>query len=76
MSLRRIPIENGASVEFVQSSRIAYNGCQALRLVETRATSEGNAVALLTGLDFRDGTIEVDVAGRPAERSVEAARAL
>jgi len=73
---RRIPVENGANLEFVHvvPKTVTYNGRQALRLVETRDAPAGNAIALLPDLDFKDGTIEVEVAGRPADGSVDTAR--
>jgi len=39
-----------------------YQGREAVRLIETR--ERGGGLALLKGVEFRDGTIEVDVAGR------------
>jgi hypothetical protein len=48
----------GARIEAVQ-----YQGRDAIRLVESNANREG-ALGLVKGLTFRNGTIEVDVAGR------------
>jgi hypothetical protein len=75
-SSRRVAVESGTGLELVHvvSKTVTYNGRKAIRLVEASRGFDGNAVALLDGLDFKDGTIDVDVAGRPAEGSVEAAR--
>jgi len=51
----------------------ARNGEEALRLVEAPGANN-NAIALVNGVEFQDGTIDVDVAGLPAAGSNEAAR--
>ena len=73
---RRIAVENGANLEFVHvvPKTVTYNGRRALRLVETPDATDGNAIALLNDLAFQDGTIEIEVAGRPAEGSAAGAR--
>lgn len=72
---RRVAVENGTGLEFVQvvPQTVTYRGHQALRLVEaTNATAEG--VALVNGVEFKDGTIDLDVAGLPGAGSSDTAR--
>jgi hypothetical protein len=72
---RRVPVEDGTGLEFVQvvPRTVTYRGQKALRLVQApNATREG--VALLHGIEFKDGAIDVDVAGIPAAGSDAAAR--
>src|SRR5258708_28406797 len=68
-------VENGTGLESVRvvPQTVTYRGRQALRLVQTpNATAEG--VALVTGLEFKDGTIDADVAGLPGAGSSHTAR--
>jgi len=51
----------------IESAR--HQGREALRLIESDANREGG-LALLKGVAFRDGTIEVDVAGRRGPHAV------
>lgn len=72
---RHVPVEDGTGLEFVQvvPQTVTYRGHKALRLVQVpNATREG--VALLNGIEFKDGTIDVDVAGVPGAGSAAAAR--
>lgn len=72
----RFTVEDGKSLEFVHvvPQTVTYLGQTALRLVETPDGANGPAVALLSNLSFADGTIEVDVAGKPAAGSNTGAR--
>jgi hypothetical protein len=54
----------GARIEAVP-----YQGRDAIRLLESNANRDGG-LALLKGLTFRNGTIEVDVAGRRGAHAV------
>ncbi len=47
----------------VVASQVTYQGRRALRLIEPDADRRGG-VALIPGVRFTDGTIEIDVAGR------------
>ena len=69
------PVETGAGLEFVHvvPKTVTYQGQKALRLDEEK-NYNGEAVALLTGSDFSDGTIEVDLAGVPGAGSDSGAR--
>jgi hypothetical protein len=71
----QIAVENGTGLELVRvvSQTATYRGHQALRLVEA-PSANNNAVALVNGVQFQDGTIDVDVAGLPAAGSNEGAR--
>lgn len=69
------PVETGAGLEFVHvvPKTVTYQGQKALRLDEEK-NYNGEAVALLTGSAFSDGTIEVDLAGVPGAGSDAGAR--
>ena len=71
----RFAVENGDGLEFIHvvPKTVTYQGHKALRL-DPDGSRSGEALALLTGSDFADGTIEVDLAGKPAAGSDEAAR--
>jgi hypothetical protein len=71
----QIAVENGTGLELVRvvSQTATYRGHKALRLVEA-PSANNNAVALVNGVQFQDGTIDVDVAGLPAAGSNEGAR--
>jgi hypothetical protein len=72
---RQIAVENGTGLEFVRvvPQTVTYRGQKALRLGEAPDAND-NGVALVTGTEFQDGTIEVDLAGLPAAGSSEGAR--
>jgi hypothetical protein len=64
---------SGLVLHGVQASVVTHNGHRAIRLVEEQgATAEGYAI--VPGPALQDGTIEVDVAGRPGAGANEAAR--
>jgi hypothetical protein len=73
--VKHVAIENGTGLELVRvvPQTVTYRGHQALRLTEGQGANN-NAVALVNGVEFQDGTIEVDVAGLPAAGSNEGAR--
>jgi hypothetical protein len=67
---------SGLELLNVKADVQTYRGRRALRLVEepAGATGGGDAMAFLAGSDFKDGTIEVDVAGAPRRGAFEGAR--
>lgn len=71
----RIAVENGTGLELIRvvQQAVTYHGHKALRLTEA-PDANNNAVALVNGVQFQDGTIDVDVAGLPAAGSSEGAR--
>jgi hypothetical protein len=71
-----VPVEDGKHLKPVNVTiePTTYEGKKALRVVESSQQYDGNALALLDNLDFTNGTIEVDLAGRPAAGSAESAR--
>jgi hypothetical protein len=75
-SSRVIPVENGAGLEFVHvvPQTVTYKGQKALRLVEASGDFNGDPVSLVNDLDFKDGTIEIDMAGSPGAGSSDTAR--
>jgi hypothetical protein len=58
----------------VRAETAAYQGRQAVHLVQTAGAGGEDTMAIVAGPSFRDGKIEVDVAGAPAPGSMEAAR--
>jgi hypothetical protein len=73
---RTFAVENGTGLEAVHvvPQSVTYLGKKALRLVETPNAHNGESVALLSDVTFGDGTIEVDLAGKPAPGATEGAR--
>lgn len=61
---RTFPLDSLADLELhnVAAASVSYQGCRALRLVESD-TQNGDAIAILANSDFRDGVIETAVAG-------------
>jgi hypothetical protein len=71
----RYAVESGEGLELVRvvPQPVTYEGQKALRLEGVKGHI-GEAVALVTGSEFTDGTIDVDLAGRPAAGSDAGAR--
>ena len=65
--------EKGLRLHGVQATAATHNGSKAVRLVNTTADN-GEAYAVVDGPPLRDGSIEVDVAGRPQAGASEGAR--
>jgi hypothetical protein len=74
----RWKLDSPDKLEFVNAKPevTRYHGRKALRLLPLpeHAAMNGEVLAVLTGTDFKDGTIEVDVAGKPAEGATPSAR--
>ena len=70
---RRIAVENGEGLEFVRTvpQPVTYKNEKALHLT---AAPDSDAVALLKELDFKDGSIEVELAGLPGAAASNTAR--
>jgi len=58
----------------VTASRVQYRGRDAIRLVRRGDDAAAHTIAIVGDLEFRDGTIEVDVAGIPAAGADTSAR--
>jgi hypothetical protein len=50
----------------VSLSSVTYEGRKAVRVTESGPVGNGEAFAIVKGATFRDGTIEAEVAGKPA----------
>jgi len=63
----RLDSMEGLEAVNTKAEVVTYRGRKALHLAPTRrvANAQGSMVALVTGTDFKDGTIEVEVAGLP-----------
>ena len=55
-------------------AQMNYKGIRAIQVVATPGAANATSYALLKGVAFRDGTIEVDLAGQPAAGADENAR--
>ena len=69
---RTIPLDN-LKLMNLKSEAVSYKGRQAIRLTGANSTA-AETLALLTTSNFRDGTIEVDVAGEPGAGAAAGAR--
>lgn len=58
----------------VQLSQVEYRGRSAVRVLAEPNAPNGASYAVVKGEPFRNGTLMVDVAGRPAEGAGEGAR--
>jgi hypothetical protein len=72
-ALRHIAVENGEGLEFVRTvpKPVTYKTVKALHLV---GAADNDSMALVTDLDFKDGTLEVDLAGLPGPGAANTAR--
>jgi hypothetical protein len=52
----------------------AYRGSRAFKLIPNDPKAPGGPIAMLSDIRFRNGVIEVDVAGQPAKGADESAR--
>ena len=57
----------------VEAETVTYRGASGIRLVE-KAGNTADALATIRQMKFHNGTIDVDVAGRPARGAAESAR--
>jgi hypothetical protein len=58
----------------VKLESVEYRGKRSVRIVEDLSVPNGEAYAVLKETEFHNGTIEVELAGRPAEGAASAAR--
>jgi hypothetical protein len=58
----------------VEVSAVEYKGHAAVRVVEAPGPEAEHTLAIVPGMSFRDGTIELDVAGTPRQGAFGAAR--
>jgi hypothetical protein len=73
---RHIAVENNEGLELVRAAakRVDYKGHKALQIVGVSDGTDGDQVALVKDLDFKDGSIEVDLAGVPGPSASDTAR--
>src|SRR6266850_216860 len=64
---------SGLALQGTQASVVTHNGQRAVRLVEEPGVQR-EPYAVVSGPALRDGTIEVDLAGRPGQGANEGAR--
>jgi hypothetical protein len=58
----------------VKVTAAEYQGRRGVKIVEDGTVPNGEAYAVVAGPDFHDGTIDVQIAGRPAAAAAEGAR--
>jgi hypothetical protein len=58
----------------VKVESVEYRGKRAVKIVEDGSVQNGEAYAIVKGPEFRNGSIEVELAGRPADKAGEGAR--
>jgi hypothetical protein len=58
----------------VKATAVDYQGKHAVKIVEDGTVANGEAYAVVAGPEFHDGTIDVEMAGRPAAGAGEGAR--
>jgi len=75
--MKTFPLKSldGLKPHGVIAEPVNYQGRASVRVVEPTPGSEGEEkLVLVSGLDFQDGVIEVDVAGRPRPGAPETSR--
>lgn len=71
----RLDSVNGLELRNVKGEVASYRGRRAVRLIDQGNNAQpGEAIAILSGTDFKDGAIEVELAGAPRGGAVESAR--
>ena len=65
---------DGIELRNVKADVVTYHGRRAVHLVERDEPYQGSAMAILTGSDFQDGVIEVDLVGAPRVGAKESSR--
>jgi len=75
-SPRVFPLKSpeGLQLKNVKAEAASYRGRSAVRVVRLPGAMGEDALALLAGSDFKDGTIELELAGAPGPGAAEAAR--
>jgi hypothetical protein len=58
----------------VEVSAVEYRGRAAVRVVEAPGSEDTQTLAIVPGVSFHDGTIEIDVAGSPRQGAIGGAR--
>ena len=62
-------------LRFVQAGMVTYRGRRAVRLVESDENpADDQTVALVSGSEFKDGVVEIEVAGMPRADAPQDAR--
>ena len=64
----------GLTLHNLKAAPAEHAGRQCVRLFDGTADEQTHSYALIRGLEFGDGTIEVDLAGRPGPQASGAAR--
>jgi hypothetical protein len=66
-SVQVFTLETPATLELInlQAKSVSYRGKSALRLVEQDMTSDEESIAIIPDSNFKDGVIEIEIAGSP-----------
>ena len=75
LSAQKFPLTTtaGLTPHGAELSAATFRGRKAVKLVEPGQNPD-DSIALVDGVEFRDGTIDVDLAGAPIEGAAEGAR--
>ena len=68
------PLDSAAGLEAVEQKpeAVTYHGRRAVRLLDNSEQSKtGGGIVIVTGSDFKDGTIEAEIAGMPRKGAPE-----
>ena len=58
----------------VRAESVEYQGKRAVHLTEAQANTGEDTFAIVSGSQFQDGTIDIEVSGAPAHGAIEGAR--
>jgi hypothetical protein len=65
---------SGLELHNVTAETATWRGRKAIKVLESAAPADGHAIAILKGSEFRNGSIEAEIAGIPREGAAEGAR--
>ncbi len=64
----KLPLKSGDKLTLInlEAESVEYEGKEGIRLGITDTYTGGETIAIINDLDFKDGTIEIELAGEPA----------
>jgi hypothetical protein len=63
-----LPLKSGEKLNLInlEAQSVEYEGKKGIRLGITESYTEGETIAIVNGIEFEEGTIEIELAGEPA----------
>ena len=63
-----LPLKSGEKLTLInlEAKSVEYESKQGIRLTKNDTYTEGETIAIINGIEFKDGTIEIELAGEPA----------